>query len=129
MNYTWTVPALVSTSNPYAQFWTLDFLQSEWRCLDELCLSEPAGLWSFSAKQFVPIDFVGPGGGALDIAAVDLFANNTSSIYYDDVAFEPLEACDTNGDTITVCRAGLFRGNCLHTRRLGRRQGDYFLSD
>ena len=66
MNYTWTVSAMVGTINPYAQFWTLDCSQSEWRCLDERCLSEPAGL---------------------------------------------------------------FGRNCLHTRRLDRRQGDYFLSD
>jgi hypothetical protein len=32
----------------------------------------------------------GIGGGALDIAAVDLYANNSTSIYYDDLKLEPL---------------------------------------
>ena len=59
MNYTWTVPALVPTANPYAQFWTLDFSQAEWPCLDELCLNEPAGIGG-RANALVP---AGPPNG------------------------------------------------------------------
>ncbi len=35
---------------------------------------------------------LGDGGGALDIAAVDLFAQGSSSIFYDDLVLEKLEA-------------------------------------
>ena len=34
---------------------------------------------------------LGEGGGALDIAAVDLFANGSTSVYYDDLRMEALE--------------------------------------
>ena len=33
---------------------------------------------------------LGEGGGALDIAAVDLFANGSTSVYYDDLVLEPI---------------------------------------
>ena len=45
---------------------------------------------------------LGDGGGALDVAVVDLFANGSTSVYYDDLILEPLPTppCywDLNGD-------------------------------
>lgn len=35
---------------------------------------------------------LGEGGGALDIAVIDLFANGSSSVYYDDLRLEPIES-------------------------------------
>ncbi len=42
---------------------------------------------------------LGDGGGALDIAAVDLFAQGSSSIYYDDLILEPLPGCGEGYDS------------------------------
>ena len=39
---------------------------------------------------------LGDGGGALDIAAVDLFANGSSPVYYDDLTLEPIDALPPN---------------------------------
>jgi hypothetical protein len=36
---------------------------------------------------------LGDGGGALDIAAVDLYANGATSLYYDDLKLEPITGC------------------------------------
>jgi hypothetical protein len=36
---------------------------------------------------------IGEGGGALDIAAVDLYANGSTSVYYDDLVLEPITGC------------------------------------
>ncbi len=45
---------------------------------------------------------LGDGGGALEIAGIDLFAKNSSSIFYDDIALEPLQEvakpCDADLD-------------------------------
>lgn len=44
---------------------------------------------------------LGGGAGALDIAAVDLFANGSSSVYYDDIALERVGGCgDALGDDL-----------------------------
>ncbi len=40
---------------------------------------------------------LGGGGGALDVAAADLFGNASSSIYYDDIRLEPIIGC---GETL-----------------------------
>jgi hypothetical protein len=52
---------------------------------------------------------IGGGGGALDIAAVDLFADGSTSIYYDDIIFQPITSdcgdqldLDVDGDTLTL---------------------------
>ncbi len=50
---------------------------------------------------------LGEGGGVLDIAAVDLYANGSSSVYYDDLVLEPILGCgegrdsDADGDGLT----------------------------
>lgn len=47
----------------------------------------------------------GLGGGALDIAAVDLYAKGSSSVFYDDMLLEPIELCPAdlnNDDTVNV---------------------------
>ena len=48
---------------------------------------------------------IGGGGGALDIAAVDLYANSSTSVYYDNLKLEPITGCggdldesDADGD-------------------------------
>jgi hypothetical protein len=43
----------------------------------------------------------GVGGGALDIAAVDLHANGSSSVFYDDLALEPIE-CPCGPDDLML---------------------------
>jgi len=51
---------------------------------------------------------LGDGGGALDVAAVDLFANGSTSLYYDDLTLEPILGCgegrdsDADGDGLTL---------------------------
>lgn len=49
---------------------------------------------------------LGDGGGALDIAAVDLIGNGASPVYYDDLILEPIIGCgglleDADGDQLT----------------------------
>ncbi len=50
----------------------------------------------------------GGGGGALDIAAVDLYANGSSSVFYDDLRLEPVNGCgeglmsDADGDELDL---------------------------
>ncbi len=56
---------------------------------------------------------LGDGGGALDIAAVDLYANGSSSIFYDDILLEPYQApcpadLDGNGSVGTSDLLALF---------------------
>ena len=43
---------------------------------------------------------LGGGGGSFDVAALDLYANGASSVYYDDVRIERIAPCpgDLNGD-------------------------------
>jgi hypothetical protein len=36
---------------------------------------------------------IGEGGGALDIAGVELWANDTTKLYYDDLRLEPITGC------------------------------------
>ena len=49
----------------------------------------------------------GDGGGALSVAAVDLYANGSSSVYYDDLELEPIAGCgatlesDDDGDGLS----------------------------
>jgi len=52
---------------------------------------------------------LGDGGGVLDIAVVDLFANQSTSVYYDDLRLEPISPTggndlhlDTDGDGLTL---------------------------
>ena len=52
---------------------------------------------------------VGDGGGTLDIAAVDLYAHQSTSVYYDDLRLEPINpecggqlADDIDGDGLTL---------------------------
>jgi hypothetical protein len=51
---------------------------------------------------------IGGGGGVLDIAAVDLFANQSTSVYYDDLMLERVAGAgsdlhlDTDGDGLTL---------------------------
>ncbi|UCD76200.1 MAG: hypothetical protein JSV91_04615, partial [Phycisphaerales bacterium] len=40
---------------------------------------------------------LGDGGGALDIAAVDLYSNGSTSVYYDDLRLERIAGCDDPG--------------------------------
>ena len=42
---------------------------------------------------------LGGGGGALDIAVVDLFANGSTSVYYDDLLLEPIDGCGSSLDS------------------------------
>jgi hypothetical protein len=52
---------------------------------------------------------IGDGGGALDIAVIDLYANQSTSVYYDDLRLEPISPTggadlhlDDDGDGLTV---------------------------
>ncbi|MHC4989895.1 MAG: thrombospondin type 3 repeat-containing protein [Planctomycetota bacterium] len=52
---------------------------------------------------------LGDGGGALDIAAVDLYANGSTSVFYDDLVLEPIKSdcgndldVDVDGDLLTL---------------------------
>ena len=51
---------------------------------------------------------LGNGGGGLDLAAVDLFAQGSTSVYYDDLVLEPLTGCgeglfsDADGDGLDL---------------------------
>ena len=44
MNYTWTVPGFVASTNPYWQSWILDYSNAVWPTLDESNLIEAAGI-------------------------------------------------------------------------------------
>jgi hypothetical protein len=56
----------------------------------------------------------GDAGGALDIAAVDLFAAGSTSIYYDDLILEPIIGCgltlDSDADTDGLDKLAEFLG-------------------
>ena len=41
---------------------------------------------------------IGDGGAALDIAAVDLYANGSSSVYYDDLVLDPISRLEDDFD-------------------------------
>lgn len=68
----------------------------------------------------------GDGGGALDIACVDLYAHTSSSVYYDDLALEKLEPIDADILEITPVTGTILDGGIaeiqesddqyLHTR-------------
>jgi len=64
---------------------------------------------------------LGEGGGALDIAAVALFANGSTSVYYDDLVLEPIDTpCgndlefDADGDFLTLLEEFLLGTDPCH---------------
>ncbi|MCP3905783.1 MAG: hypothetical protein GY715_19320 [Planctomycetes bacterium] len=63
----------------------------------------------------------GEGGGALDIAAVDLFGNGSTSVYYDDLVLEPIQSpcggdldVDADGDFLTLLEEFLLGTDPCH---------------
>ncbi|MBW8040906.1 MAG: hypothetical protein FVQ85_13000 [Planctomycetes bacterium] len=54
---------------------------------------------------------LGSGGGALDIAAVDLFANDSNSVYYDDLKLEQISPVRSCGEPGIVKLDGDFNHN------------------
>ncbi len=54
---------------------------------------------------------LGNGGGALDISAVDLFANNSTSVYYDNLALEPLPRLEASVQDITPVTGSILSGD------------------
>lgn len=61
----------------------------------------------------------GGGGGALDIAALDLFGNSSTPVYYDDVYLRPLVAGDLNWDDVVNFDDALLFMACMAGPEMG----------
>ncbi len=56
---------------------------------------------------------LGGGGGALDVAAVDVCANESTAVYYDDMYLRPMVAGDMNWDEVVEFEDVLLFCECL----------------